>query len=46
MLTLLFLILAALVALFCIPILIGLMLRALPLFIGLCICWWLFHGCL
>jgi hypothetical protein len=46
MLILLFVIIAGLVALCCLPILISLTLRALPLFIGLCMCWWLFHGCL
>lgn len=44
--TVLLLIVLALVALCCLPILIALTLRALPLFIGLCTCWWLFNGCL
>lgn len=46
MLTLLILFVLALVALCALPFIIMLTLRALPLFIGLCMCWWLFNGCL
>lgn len=45
MLTLLLLLILGCIALVMLPILIALTLRALPLFIGLCMCWWLFNGC-
>lgn len=46
MLTLLFLLVLGCIALCLLPILLGLMLEALPLFVGLMLCWWLFNGCL
>lgn len=45
MLTALILIVLALCALCALPFLIAMMLRALPLFIGLLLCWMLFQAC-
>ena len=45
MLTALIVIVLALCALCALPFIIALTLRALPLFMGLMLCWWLFNGC-